>query len=357
MSPEPTQRGPTVAVTGACGYVAGRLIRSLCDTGRIERVLGFDVRDPGIELDRFSFERVDVRSPAMQSRLNGVDVLVHLAFVMNPIHHESEMRDVNVNGSQNVFRCAGRAGVRKIVYKSSATVYGAHPDNEMPLSETSSLRANLDFSYSAHKLEVEYVAREMRELFPRVTFTILRPCTVLGPHTDNAWSHMMELPVLMGVRGHEPPFQFVHEDDVAEALVHAVDHDLDGVFNLAPDGWMTTEEVLSVLGKRRVDLSEPVLFALWNTLWSTGVAEAPPGMLHYVMYPWVVTNDKLTSAGFTPSRSSREAFTAATAHVKDSVRIGRRRMRRSDLAKTAAAGAGLVGAAATVLAVRSRRSA
>ena len=357
MGPETTHAGRTVAVTGAAGYVAGRLIPRLCESDGIEEVLGIDVEDPGFDHGCFTFHRADVRNPALESRLKGVDVLVHLAFVMNPIRDEPEMRDVNVDGSQNVFRCAGRAGVSKIVYTSSATVYGAHPDNEVPLTESSPLRANLDFSYPAHKLEVEYVVREVREEFPDVTFTVFRPAIVFGPRVDNAWSHMMELPVLVGARGYSPPFQFVHVDDVARALSFAVFNDLDGVFNLSPDGWMTGEGVVRLLGKRRIELSEPVLFALWETLWSAGVAETPSGMLHYIMHPWVVSNEKLSAAGFTCEKSNQQAFFEAMAEARESVRIGKTRVRRSGLVKTAAAaGAGLAGAAATVFAVRSRRS-
>lgn len=357
---EPSGAAPkrvTVAVTGAAGYLGRALIDALCASGAVERVVGFDLVPPRFEHDRFSFEAFDVRDPGLEARLHGIDVLVHLAFVMDPIRDEADMRDVNVNGSQNAFRCAGRAGVSKVVYTSSATVYGAHPDNEVPLTEESPLRANLDFSYPAHKLEVEYVVREVRDQFPDVIFTVFRPCIVFGSRVDNAWSHVMELPVLPGVRGHHPPFQFVHEDDVAAALEFAVTHDLDGIYNLAPDGWISMDAMIGLLGKRRVDVGEPVLFALWDALWSAGLAEAPAGMLHYVMHPWVVDNAKLSRAGFTPARSNREAFEEGTERIRHSVRIGKARVGRSGLVRTAAAGAGLAGAAATVLAVRSRRSA
>jgi UDP-glucose 4-epimerase len=346
-----------VAVTGAGGYLAGRLIDALLESPSVERIFAFDIRDPMIDDERLTFERIDIRSPALQSSLEGVDVLIHLAFIMDPIRDEAEMRDVNVNGSQNVFRCAGRAGVRKIIYMSSATVYGAHPDNEVPLTENSPLRANLDFPYSAHKLEVEYVVREAREEFGDLTFTVLRPCIVFGPHTDNAWSHLLEFPFLMGVAGYEPPFQFIHEDDVAQVLVHAVEKDLDGVFNLAPSGWMSFRDVLAILNKKRIELSEPLLFATWSSLWTAGLVEAPTGMLHYVMYPWIVDPGKLEATGFRATHTSAQALIEAMASVRDSVRIGRRRVSRSNLARSAAAGAGLAGAAATVFAVRSRRSA
>jgi nucleoside-diphosphate-sugar epimerase len=264
------------------------------------------------------------------------------------------MRDVNVNGSQNVFRCAGRAGVKKIVYTSSATVYGAHPDNDFPLTEESPLRANLDFSYPAHKLEVEYVVKEVAREFPKLNFLVYRPAIVFGPHVDNAWSHALEAPVLLGVKGHSPPLQFVHETDVARALHFGVTEDIDGYFNLAARGWLDADEMLAIVGRKRWELPEPLAFSMLDRMWSFGVAEAPAGMLHYVMHPWVVSIDKLEAAGFTPERSNLETFKEVAERAHGHVRVGGARVRRSKVAKFAVAGAGVAGAVAAVRAVRAR---
>ncbi len=354
MSPREQKR--TVAITGASGYLAGRLVRQLCSSDEIDRVLGFDVIPPSFRHEKFVFDSLDVRSEALGARLSGVDTVVHLAFVMDPIKDETEMRDINVNGSQNVFRCAGAAGVRKVVYTSSATAYGAHPDNDVPLTETSPLRANLDFSYPAHKLEVEYVVKEFRDEYPDVIMTVFRPAIVFGPHVDNAWSHLLEMPVVMGVKGYRPPFQFVHEDDVGGALRFAVDNDLDGPYNLAPNGWLSWEEANAIIGRRNAEIAESAAFSVAEKMWSLGIGEAPAGMLHYVMHPWVVSPAKLEDAGFTCERSSGETLREAVERTRDYIRLGNGRFRKGDLAKGAMASVGLVGAAIGVAALRRRRS-
>ena len=344
-----------VAVTGAAGYVAGRLIEGLVQDDRVERVLGFDVRRPSISSKKFVFDEIDVRNPAIESRLRGVDVLVHLAFIMDPIKDEAEMRDVNVNGSQNVFKGAARAGVKKVVYTSSAVVYGAHPDNDVPLTETSPLRANLDFSYPAHKLEVEYVVKEIGQEHPELDWVVFRPAIVFGPNVDSAWAHMLESPVLLGVQGYDPPLQFVHEDDVGRALGWAATEDVTGYFNLAPEGWLEADEVLAIIGRKRRDLPEPLAFALADRLWGLGMIEAPAGMLHYLMHPWVVSSEKLRGAGFEVRRSNFETLTEVADVARAHVRFGSRRLRRVDLARAGVAGLGLVGAVAGARAVRGRR--
>ncbi|MDP9067233.1 MAG: NAD-dependent epimerase/dehydratase family protein [Actinomycetota bacterium] len=344
----------SIAVTGASGFIATRLVQDLCADERVQRVLGFDVRHPAFTDEKFVFDEIDVRDPAIEARLRGIDVLIHLAFVMDPIKDEMAMRDVNVNGSQNVFKAAGRAGVAKIVYTSSAIVYGAHPDNRIPLSEEAPLRANLDFSYAAHKLEVEYVVREIQEQFPELKMTVFRPAIVFGPHVDNAWSHALELPVLFAVQDHAPPLQFVHEEDVAAALSLAVFEDLPGVYNLAADGWLEAEDMLSIIGRPKIDLPEPLAFSLAERMWSLGLAEAPAGMLHYVMHPWIVSAEKLRSAGFTCRYSNLDTFMAGAEAAKENLRFGRTRVRKSGLARGAAAGVGVAGALAAVRMLRRR---
>lgn len=355
MARKKTSQPLSVAVTGASGFLASRLIQKLCEDERIGSVSGFDVRTPEFTHPKFVFDELDVRDPALERRFQGIDTVVHLAFVMDPIRDETRMRDVNVNGSQNVFRCAAKAGVEHIVYTSSAVVYGAHPDNKIPLVEDAPLRANLDFSYAAHKLEVEYVIKEVLDEHPKLNMTVFRPAIVFGPHVDNAWSHSLELPLLFWIQGHAPPLQFVHEEDVADALAFAIFERMPGAYNLAAPGWLEVEEILEISNRRKFDLPEPVAFGMVERLWSLGLAEAPAGMLHYVMHPWVVATDKLSEAGFTAKHSNREAFAAGAEVSKDQVRLGRRRVKRRDLTRGAGA-VGLLGAAATAIALR-RRSA
>ena len=357
MSAGSATGGRVVAVTGACGYLAGGLVRSLCADDKVDRVVGFDVRPAAFEHPKFVFDQLDVRSPVIESRLHGVDTLVHLAFIMDPIKDETLMRDVNVNGSQNVFRCAGNAGVEKIVYTSSAVVYGAHPDNPVPLKEDSPLRANLDFSYAAHKLEIEYVVREFRDAFPGITVTVLRSAIVFGSHVDSAWSHVLEVPVFLGVKGRSPSFQFVHEDDVTAALTFAVGNELDGPYNLAPGDWMSSEEILEVAGRKRLDLPEAAAFSMVERLWGLGLSEVPAGMMHYTMHPWLVSPDKLAAEGFTCLKTTRQSLDDALRQSSGYTRIGTKRVPRGGIVGGAAAGAGLVGAGLVWRAARRKRAA
>ena len=86
-----------------------------------------------------------------------------------------------------------------------------------------------------------------------------------------------------------PPMQVVHVDDAASALALAVDDDLDGVFNVAADGWLDYDEAAAIAPHRRPPaVPEEMAATALGAMWGSGLGEAPPEVLPYVMHPWVV---------------------------------------------------------------------
>jgi len=354
-----TQRGDgagVVAVTGVAGYFGNRLLSLLDEDPSVDRVVGIDLVEPESPSPKLEFHRMDIRDARVSKALPGVDTLVHLAFVVDPIRDEARMRQINVEGTRNVLEAAGATGVAKLVYTSSATVYGAHPDNELPLVESSPLRANPDYSYAWHKLETERMIEAFSEDHPEVLVTVLRPAIAFGPNVQNFMSRMLEAPRVTTVKGYEPPMQFVHEEDVASALHFAVVNELSGVYNVAPDGWLTAEELVELSHKKRVELPEAVAFSLAERLWRAGLTEAPPGELNFVMHPWVVDNAKLKAAGWRPAYTNEDALAEMLEAHRPWVALGRARVRKDDLAKGAAATLGVIGAMALVRRARKKRA-
>ncbi|MFA5891363.1 MAG: SDR family oxidoreductase [Actinomycetota bacterium] len=341
-----------VAVTGVAGYLGQRLLSRLEADRQVERVIGVDVSEPVTGSPKLEFHQIDVRDARLSKRMAGVSTVVHLAFQHDPIRDEERMGSVNVEGTANLLAAASEAGVSKIVYPSSSTVYGAHPDNDFPLTEESPLRANEDFAFSRHKLETEDLVRLFRQEHPGVIVTLFRSAVVFGPGMENFVSRMLEAPRLLTVKGHNPPMQFVHEDDVASALAFAVETCLDGVYNLAADGWLSGSEVAALAHRRRVELPEAVAFSIAERLWRAGLTVSPPGELHYIMHPWVVDNSKLRAAGWTPQFSNKQALLEAMEVHGRWVAIGRARVRKESAAKGTAV---TLGAAAALLAMRRAR--
>ncbi len=343
------------AITGISGYLGQRLLEVLERDPAVDRIVGIDVEEPPAGSPKLEFHRIDVRDVALAKAVAGTDVVVHLAYALDPMRDEKVMRDINVGGTHNVLDAASSVGVPRVVYVSSGMVYGAHPDNDVPLTERSPLRANADFAYAAHKLESEVLVAAFAKGNPSVAVAVFRPAVVFGPHVENFMSRMLEAPRVFGVRDFRPPLQLVHEEDIASALGLAVRERLAGVFNVAADGWLPRDLVDAIVGKRRIELPEEVAFSLAERLWKAGISESPPGELHYHMHPWVLSNERLRAIGWEPRHSNEEILRETLAAHRTWISVGRARVRKGDLARGAAATIGAVGAVALARRARKRR--
>ncbi|RIK10951.1 MAG: NAD-dependent dehydratase [Acidobacteria bacterium] len=315
-----------IAITGVSGYLGQLLLKHLAEDDSVTEIVGIDMVEPGYSPPNLRFHRADIRDPELAAFLDGVAVLVHLAFVFNPIHDENLMSDINVNGTLNVFSAAAEAGVSQVVYASSMAVYGAHSDNDYPLTEESPLRANADFSYALHKLEAERRIAVWREENPDIKVALLRMAIVMGAGAENFVSRSLEAPRLLSVAGYAPPLQFLHQDDAVAAIRFAIDHSIDGVYNVSADGELSRDEFLAIIGKKDLALPEPAAFPAAKIAWKLGVSEAPAGELRFLMHRWVVSNEKFKEAGFAPLHTNREALVETVEANRGWVSLGTARI-------------------------------
>ncbi|HEY6317279.1 MAG TPA: NAD-dependent epimerase/dehydratase family protein, partial [Acidimicrobiia bacterium] len=170
----------SIAVTGASGVVGQRLLPVLAANPAITRLVGLDVRPPRRRVRDLEFHLVDIARSELKPLLEGTDVLIHLATVVDPIPDESLMASVNVDGTRRVLDAAADVGVRKVVRVSSAAVYGAWANNPVPLTEAAPLRPNPGFSPAVQAAEVERLLADWRDDHPGVVVTTLRSAPVLG---------------------------------------------------------------------------------------------------------------------------------------------------------------------------------
>ncbi len=336
----------SVAVTGASGLVGRHLLPVLAAHPDVERVLGLDVREPEGRPRSVEFQRVDIAGTELKPLLDGIDVVVHLAGVVDPVPDEALMARVNVEGTRRVLDAAASVGVRRVVRISSATVYGAWPNNPVPLTEDSPLRPNPHFSPAVQGAEVERLLAEWRGAHSDVTITTLRSAPVVGPGAERLPARILLGRPPLRVRGAALPVQVVHVDDLVAALALVATRDLPGVYNVAADGWLAADVASALIDRSRV-LAVPagVLERILHRTWELGLGDVPPGVVPYLVSPWVIANDKLRAEGWAPSRTNEDAIAEALASLP-----------ARDGARTRVV-AGAVGATAlvTTLGVRRRR--
>ena len=314
----PGHRQLAVAITGSSGYIGSRLLRRLEDEEGIRKLVAIDIHSPIEPIHNMAAYRMDVTEPIDSALLaHQVTTLVHLAFITQPgrnRHEVNEVRQTNLDTLQTVLESCIRAGVDHVVYLSSYTVYGAHPDNSIPITESSPLRPLPDFAYGYDKYLSEQVLQEFQEQHPNITVTILRSCVVLGPSANNYVANALCRPWLLGVWDHNPPLQFVYEDDLARILTIVVQRRLGGVFNVAGDGVVFYREMAEIMQSRLVMLPSFLALSLTQLTWRLRIQTDSPGVgLALVRYPIVLSTGKLHEAtGYRFWHTSLETLTAFT---------------------------------------------
>jgi UDP-glucose 4-epimerase len=333
---------PSIAVTGVSGLVGQALVARLAQESSVTRIVGLDVREPRRRTRALEFHLIDVARAELKPVLEGTDVLVHLASVVDPIPDEAIMARVNVEGTRRVLDAAGAVDVGKVVRVSSAAVYGAWPNNAVPLTEAATLRPNPGFSPAVQAAEVERLLAEWRADHPAATVTTLRSAPVLGPGAERLPSRLLMGRPALRVRGASPPVQAVHVDDLVEALVLVVMEDHPGVYNVAADGWLAHRDARDLLPRSMLPaLPGELLERVLRRTWATGMGEIPPGVVPYLVNPWVIANDALRELGWVPLHSNEKAIRDGLA----SLPAPRSRARLVTFAFGVAVGGALAGAA------------
>jgi len=307
----------TVAITGVSGYLGQALLPYLEQDAEIDRVIGIDIQPPESHTeDKLLFHQLDVREAKVEQALAGADVLVHLAFVLMRRHgdDEREIDEINIDGSRRVFEAAARQGVRKLIFTSSVVAYGLHPDNPVPLTEESPLRPNPGLYYSRAKAAVEGYLDAFESEHPEIVVTRLRPCTVVGPRADPAQMAALTSPTAVLVRGADPPYQLLHEEDLARALYLAIRRDIPGIYNVTSDEPRTLRQLArSRPGVRVIALPYWAVRGLMWLIWRLGRAPFAPEWVDLSCYPLVASNEKLKGLGWAPQYTTAEALEALLA--------------------------------------------
>lgn len=247
----------------------------------------------------------------LKRHLEGADVLVHLGSSLGPVLDGTGASGVDLELTRRLFAAAGDAGVTHLVVLSTAMVYGAWPDNPVPLTEDAPLRPNAELAFAVQKAEVERLAGEWRDAHPGTTVALLRPVLAVSEETGGWLASSSWSPRAVQAGDEEPPVQVVHLDDLAAAVDVARAQRLDGPCNVAPDGWLPPERRDELAGPTpRVRLSVRAARRVEALRHRVGLNPTPPEVLAYTRYPWVVSADRLRAAGWEPAWTNEEAFVA-----------------------------------------------
>ena len=333
----------TCVVLTAAGGALGRRVRVLLEADpEVTQVVEIDLAEPARE-----------STAELKACMEGANVLVHLGRADGAELDGTGAAGVDVEATQRLFEAAASVGVEHAVVLSSATVYGAWPNNPVPLTEDAPVRPHPSLSFATHKAEVERMAGEWRDTHPGTTLTLLRPTVAVAEERTNWLAQSLWSGTGVRPGDAEPPSQFVHLDDLAAAVDLARRARLEGPFNVAPDGWIKADELRALAGRGpTLRLPERLACKIAEWRWAFGLASTPPGVVAYTAHPWVVANDRLRRAGWTPEYSNEEAYVVSNRPTGWAALSARR---RQEVALGAAAGGLLALVVGVVLLIRRLR--
>lgn len=332
-----------VVITGAAGAVGVRVAARLAEHAEISAVVGIDLKAMPADADIESHVG-DLRDPDAAEVFASADTIVHLASHYAPGRDGTELRDLDTDATDRTLELASTSGARRLVVMSSAMVYGAWEDNPVPITEAAELRPNVGFTFAEEKLALEQAAANWRDRHPGSKVAVLRPTAALASG-ESSWV-ARTLRASAGLASdHEPPVQFLHLDDLADAVVTAATKRLDGPFNVAPDGWIDGHEIRQLVGRApRAPIPASVASRVALASWTNRFAPTPPGIIPYTTQPWVVANDRLRAQGWVPTRSTAEAFVEGNAPRPWAMMNSRRRQQLA-IGGASAAAVAAIGAA------------
>lgn len=315
----------TVVVTGAAGSIGQRVVSSLAADPEVGRVVGVDVVEaalPSIVDTRVIDISLgpDVLGAVLAEV--GADSLVNLAWDGSEGERGAELNHLIV---RNVLAASSSGGLSGLVHLSSGAVYGAWPDNPVPLSESAPLRPNPELDFAVVKAETERMVADWAEEHPEVSVAVLRPAPTLGS-SERPLPHVLARPSGPGLGDGSRRVQFLHADDLATAVVTASRLGLRGAYNVAPDAGIE-ESVARVLagGAARVSLPGRAGAALAGAAWLLWGKGVPRAARAYATHPWVIAPDRLKAEGWAPSYTSEEALVATDGRLHwDDLPPGRR---------------------------------
>ncbi len=301
-----------VVVIGASGNVGTAVLRALAPEPVVTSMVGVARRVPradgsstvGFPHDAADWVRVDLTGTVdavtrgLDEALRGADVVVHLAWAVQPSRDRAALRRVNVDGARRVFDAVVRNRVPHLVVVSSWGAYSRGPVDGRPVDESWPTRGVPTSSYSVDKAAVERMLDELQAARPRLAVSRMRPALMFqreagsevaglflgGPGTFalraaaglpgdvlggllRGWhaegdvpapddgARLPLLPFPAGVR-----LQALHADDAGEAIRAVIVRRHPGAFNLAADDVLTGQNLADLLaGGRLLELPQSVV--------------------------------------------------------------------------------------------------
>jgi len=297
-----------VLITGIAGGQGRLLARRLLENYEVCGVdrVAWEGAPRGVRV-----HTVDLRKKKFEDviRTELPTAIVHMGFVRHFRSDEGTRHDVNVRGTKQLLDHCVNHGVQKLVVLSSSYVYGAFPENPYFMDEDQPLSASRSYTEIRDLVEVDTLASAYLWRYPHIRTCVLRPVNVLGYYVHSMIAQYLRQRRIPTVMGFDPMMQFIHEEDLSEAIALSLEHGLQGVFNVVGPGEVPLHTAINETGGTALSVPEPILRPLFARLFKLGLIPYPPGALDYLKFPITLSGSRFVEAtNFRPLFGLEEIF-------------------------------------------------
>ena len=306
-----------ILVTGSQGYVGSQFMNYLAEHKNLfGKMVGLDIRLPQEhqKITGITYLKEDIRYENIEKIIgeHEIEVVVHLAAIISITGHNSAFFEyyVDVNGSSNLIHACLKHCVKKFIHSSSGAAYGYWPSNvETLLTEDMPMLGNNDIPYSLHKYLVEEKLAKVRVDHPNMEQYVFRVGTILGATTNNPITDYLKRAKLVCIKGYPSAFVAIWDQDLVKILFKATQDGKPGIYNVAGDGAIPSQNLAKILNKP-ADVKPLWLLKLaFRILLPLGLVKYVPESLKFIQYRPVLSNTKLKSEfAYAPEKSTQEVF-------------------------------------------------
>ncbi|MDG2305882.1 MAG: NAD-dependent epimerase/dehydratase family protein [Candidatus Binatia bacterium] len=290
------QRLLITGISGGQGRLLTRRLAGTCEIVGVDRRT-WDERPQGVEI-----HEVDLRSRHVDELFRRLrpDAVAHLGLVRHQF--DAHLRhDVNVVGTKHLLECCAEYGVDRVVVMTSSYVYGALPENPFYMDEDTALNVSRHYPEIRDLAEVDALATGFLWRYPEIATAILRPVNTLGRSVHSSIGAYLKPDYVPTILGFDPLLQFIHEQDLTESIVSALESRVRGVFNIVGPGAVPLSVAVRETGSTAVPLPEPLAVFLLDRLFRYGLFPVPADAVDFVKYPCTIDGRRFQDAsGFEP---------------------------------------------------------
>ncbi|MCW2665684.1 MAG: NAD-dependent epimerase/dehydratase family protein [Frankiales bacterium] len=308
-----------IVVTGATGNVGSRLLPQLLAHPDVTSVVGLARRLPEVRDPRAEWVAADLAEDDLHPALAGADVVIHLAWLLQPAHDPDEMHRVIIVGTRRLLDAVRDQGVTAVVHASSVGAYSSGPKDRR-VEESHPTGGIPSSTYSRHKAHAERLLDAFEAAHPERRVVRIRPGLIfqaqaasalaryfLGPYVPQTLVRRRLLPVVPDVA--RLAVQAVHAEDVARAFLLAATQPVTGAFNVAAEPVLDPQTLARALGARAVPLPAALVRAVVDLTWRLHLQPTDPGWVDVGRgTPLMDTTRARTELGWTPTVRADDAL-------------------------------------------------